>query len=225
MINKEIEILMEDSFLIAVRKPAGIASESGRIGEADMVSLVKNYLSKKGESTYLAMIMRLDQPVEGILLFAKRKDAAAQLSKDLQNGIIKKTYTAAVASEKPLPEGEVTLVDQLIREKGSNLSRVAGAEEKNNKDAKRAELSYKLTDSLADGRYILSIKLKTGRHHQIRLQLSNAGMPIIGDRKYGTVPPGYRGPLCLACSRLDFLHPKSKKNISLQIKPDYLTKV
>ena len=171
MINRKLEILMEDPSLIAVRKPAGTASESGRIGEADMISLVRNYLAKKGESAYIAMIMRLDQPVEGILLFAKRKDAAAALSKELQAGNIKKTYTAVVKSPVELGGDEVKLTDYLIRQKGSNMSRVAKENERSSKDAKKAELIYKVEKAMGEGRYLLSVRLLTGRHHQIRVQL------------------------------------------------------
>ncbi|MCR4744578.1 MAG: RluA family pseudouridine synthase [Lachnospiraceae bacterium] len=221
MINKELKILMEDSSLIAVRKPAGIASESGRIGEADMLSLVRNYLAKKGETPYAAMIMRLDQPVEGILLFAKNKKSAALLSSMLQKAEIVKTYTALVKNGSDIEDGEHRLTDYLIRVKGSNISKVASEKEKNSKDAKKAELIYKKIGEDSNGNSLLSVKLLTGRHHQIRLQLSNAGMPIVGDRKYGGDQGDYRGPLCLACSRLELLHPKNHEKVLLEISPDF----
>ncbi len=222
MINKNLEILMEDSYLIAVRKPAGTASESGRIGEIDMLGLVRNYLVKKGESAYIAMIMRLDQPVEGILLFAKNKESAAVLSKELKEGLIKKTYKAIVKTDSMAIGGELRLTDYLIRQKGSNLTKIAGEKEKSSKDAKKAELIYKVEKALDGGRYLLSIRLLTGRHHQIRVQLSNAGLPILGDRKYGEASDDYRGGLCLACCRLEFTHPGSGEKVTIEASPTFV---
>ena len=102
------------------------------------------------------------------------------------------------------------------------MSRVAKENERSSKDAKKAELIYKVEKAMGEGRYLLSVRLLTGRHHQIRVQLSNAGIPIMGDRKYGDPSDDYRGGLCLSCSRLEFRHPKSGEMTDLEIVPGFV---
>ncbi len=200
-------IIYEDNSIIVIHKPAGVASETKRIGEEDCVSFVKNHIGPP--DPYCAMINRLDQPVEGIVLFAKDPVAAEKLSKDMQQGKIDKEYIALVHTEKDIDkEKEYTLKDYLIREKTGNLSRIA---EKSEKGAKEARLIYRVIEKRKDNTALLRISLLTGRHHQIRVQLSNAGLPIIGDRKYGYCPENYRGDLCLAAVSLKFTNPENGK--------------
>ena len=106
-------IVYEDSALLVVHKPAGIATETARIGQADIVSELKNYRKKKGEDTYIGVIHRLDQPVEGLLVFAKNPSAAKKLTNQLQDGTLTKKYAALVAGVPTEPEGDLT--DYLLK--------------------------------------------------------------------------------------------------------------
>lgn len=200
-------IIHEDSSIIVIHKPAGVASETKRIGEEDCVSFVKNHIGPP--DPYCAMINRLDQPVEGIILFAKDPRTAEKLSEDMRQGKIEKEYLALVHTEKELDTAkEYALNDNLIREKNGNMSRIA---EKGEKGAKEARLLYRVIGKREGDTALLRIRLLTGRHHQIRVQLSNADLPIVGDRKYGYCPEDYRGNLCLAAVSLKLTNPGTGK--------------
>ena len=216
-------ILYEDNHIIVCRKLHGIATQSRRPSEPDMVSLLKNHLndnqSEKGEP-YLAVIHRLDQPVEGILVFAKTPFAAKELNKQLQSGSFGKHYKALLCGTPPKASG--ILIDYLVRDGRSNCSRVC----LNEPDGKKAVLNYRLlTDffSMSADIAAVEILLETGRHHQIRVQMAHLGCPIMGDTKYNTVPypTGQRCPLALCAYRLEFLHPKTKKQMSYKMTPAF----
>lgn len=176
-------IVYEDDFLLVVHKPAGIATETAKIGQADVVSELKNYRKRKGGDPYIGVIHRLDQPVEGLLVFAKDAHTAGKLSAGLKNGNLSKKYAALVAGIPYKQEGELS--DYLIKDGRTNLSRVAS---KGEKDAKRAELYWKLlkSSSGSEAYALVEIELYTGRHHQIRVQMAHAGFPLLGDMKYGS---------------------------------------
>lgn len=178
-------ILYEDDALIVAHKPAGIATETARPGQADLVSELKNYRKKKGEEPYIGVIHRLDQPVEGLLVFAKNAAAAGKLSAGLQDGSLIKKYTAVVAGVPGAREGVLT--DYLWKDGRTNLSKVVPGD---TKGAKEARLHWKLVKSPDSHPWKdcsrLEIELFTGRHHQIRVQMSHAGFPLLGDMKYGT---------------------------------------
>lgn len=218
--DQRIGIVYEDDALIVCHKHPGIAVQTAAPGQADMVSELKKYLAQKcGSNPYLAVVHRLDQPVEGLLVFAKTKEAAAFLSEQVQNpgdGFCKE-YTAKVYGKMPQPEGE--LVDHLVKDARSNTSRVVSEKDKN---GKKSVLYYEVTGE-TEQTQTLRIRLKTGRHHQIRVQLSHAGCPILGDTRYGTEDAkryaseqGIR-QLCLCASRLEFTHPVSKKRMKYSI--------
>ena len=205
------EIIYEDRALLVVKKPAGMAVQTGRIGQMDLQSEVKNYL----KGGYLGIVHRLDQPVEGLVVFAKTQRAAASLSQQFSGTGVHKSYVAYVSCREQQEKGrEVCLVDYLIKTR-ENTARIAGEGEKG---AKRAELTYRIEEELpadeALGRiYRLRVELGTGRFHQIRAQLSNAGMPILGDVKYGGSscrnPEFSPGRIGLIADRLTFLHPET----------------
>lgn len=173
-------IVYEDKVLLVVHKPVGIATETARVGQADLVSELKNYRRRKGEDAYIGVVHRLDQPVEGLLVFAKDAPTAHALSDDLQKGRFTKKYAALVAGILDAQEG--TLSDMLQKDGRTNLSAVVP---EGTKGAKQAVLHWKRmryneTCSLAE------IELYTGRHHQIRVQMAHAGFPLLGDFKYGS---------------------------------------
>lgn len=269
------KILAEDQHILVCCKPPGLAVQSGRIGEPDMVSELKNYLG--GRNPYLGLVHRLDQPVSGLLVFAKTPQAAAKLSQQAaahgeapqggknqtgkqdktgqqkKNGnqspgkagipSMEKGYMALIyigtgkegaavsQGQKPgqdknrnedlykIQDKEVKLVDYLLRDAGHNTSRVVKA---GTKGAKRAELLYQVAET--SGRQALvRIRLLTGRHHQIRVQFANAGLPLLGDARYGTeesreysAEKGY-GNICLCASSLSFYHPVTGKKMFFQL--------
>lgn len=219
------EILYEDNSILVIRKPARLAVQSARIGQQDVVSELKSYLAKqagRGEP-YLAVIHRLDQPVEGVLVFAKEKKAAAALTKQLSEGTLNKRYYAVLCGYPEPCEGE--LVDYL-RKEGSVAVAVTGRE-REFPDAKMAKLYYSILEkmeqpiplSLAD------IRIDTGRFHQIRVQFAHAGWPLLGDTKYGNTvtdmpsgSPSYRG-VALCAYLLEFIHPGTGKKMLFRVKP------
>ncbi len=213
-------IIYEDPHIIVCHKPAGIATQTNRIGSQDMVSLLKNYLAKhqrrldptgRGSAPYLAVIHRLDQPVEGLLVFAKTPKAAKELNRQLTTSGFGKHYLALVCGIPVPPEG--TLTDYLIKDGRTNTSRVC---EPNTPGAKPARLHYKIKE-VRDNISLIEIQLDTGRHHQIRVQMANLGCPLIGDRKYGNTKS--TEPIKLCAYRLEFRHPAIDRILTFSL-PD-----
>lgn len=211
--NMELQVIYEDDSVLVVYKPAGIATQTGRVGQKDMESTLRNYLAAKGESPYIGVVHRLDQPVEGVMVFAKNPKAAAALSAQVQSRAIGKNYYAVT---EQIPEStEGTLTDYLLFQRKKNMSIVTGAE---NKDAKKAELSYVML-AQTSCHALLDVGLKTGRHHQIRVQMAHMGCPLIGDGKYGHTANGRTADLALCSYRIAFDHPVSGRREEFQIVP------
>lgn len=200
----QTQIVYEDEAVLVIRKPAGLATESAGIGQKDVVSELKNYVAKKnpGKMPYLGVVHRLDQPVEGLLVFAKTKKAAENLTAQLGKGTLKKEYLAVVCGK--VPENTGRLVDYLAKEKGmavvkdaadTQAEKDADAQAKKDADvqaekaadaqAKKAVLTY-MKKAETEKFTLLAVQIETGRFHQIRAQLSHAGFPILGDEKYGS---------------------------------------
>jgi 23S rRNA pseudouridine1911/1915/1917 synthase len=182
-----IKIIYEDNEKLIVDKKAGQLSQSGKGMEPDLVSEVLNYRKRKGEEVYAAIINRLDRPVAGLVLFAKTKESAAKYSKEVQDkGSISKVYEAYVYGKFDCKKA--TLTDYLIHDKLNNTSSVWEGDKQDVKeigDAKEARLDYEvLSYDEATNLTKISVKLYTGRHHQIRVQLASRGHAIIGDYKY-----------------------------------------
>lgn len=216
MNKTNLNILYEDSHIIVCVKPHGIATQSKQIGSPDMVNLIKRHIflnnPEKGEP-YIGLIHRLDQPVKGILVFAKTSFAAKELNKQLTSHGFGKYYLAKVEGKLPSPEG--TLENYLVKDARTNLSRVC---DKNTKDAKHARLSYQ-TLHTEENCTLIEIKLDTGRHHQIRVQFSHIGCPLVGDTKYNKSLAGQKGwqEISLCAYKLDFNHPKTGKPMHFEI--------
>lgn len=221
-----LRVLYEDECLIVCYKPSGVPTQTAKLGAVDMVSLLKNYLYKKQtekKEPYVAVIHRLDQPVEGILVFAKTTFAAKELNKGMQGAGFGKFYKAVLCG---VPSEHVGVLENyLVKEGKTNTSRICAASEK---DAKRATLSYEVLEISEDDDKAISlvkVKLDTGRHHQIRVQMANIGCPIWGDAKYdvengnSTVDKSWK-QIALCAYRLEFIHPKTKKSMSFEIKPE-----
>lgn len=214
--NIEDYILYEDKEIIGCQKPAGVAVQTARMGQMDMESALKNYLAQQkgdGRTPYLGIIHRLDQPVAGVLVFAKTPQAAKELSRQITDHTMEKYYHGIICGHAPQNEG--TLVDYLLKDGRTNMSKVVP---KGTKGAKEAVLHYRVCEEQdAKGREILEIHLITGRHHQIRVQLSHAGIPLVGDYKYNPAQAAeeLRESMGLEAFRLEFYHPKTKKKICL----------
>lgn len=208
--NIQDYILYEDQYILVCQKEAGIAVQTARISQMDLESALKNYLAAKNNNDrkmpYLAVIHRLDQPVRGVLVFAKTPLAAKNLNAQVTNHSIGKYYLAEVDGVIP-KEGD-TLEDYLIKDARTNTSKVVKADTPN---SKKAVLHYKKKDE-----HTVEIELVTGRHHQIRVQLSHAGMPLKGDTKYN--PRALPGRLGLCAYRLVFKHPKTGKEMEFYYK-------
>lgn len=211
-------ILYEDASVIVCIKPAGIAVQTKRMGEQDMESLLRNYLAAKGESPYIGIIHRLDQPVEGVMVYGKTKEATAELNRQMQKNGFGKYYLTVVYGKAEPQEGE--LIDFLKKDGRNNTSQVV---EKKTSEAKRAALTYRVLEYASDRKVsLLEVKLETGRHHQIRVQMSHHGWPLAGDRKYGKKEISderNRVPLALCSYRLEFVHPENGKKMQFQIIP------
>lgn len=179
------KIIRETEDYLIVWKPAGMASETAKVTEMDLVTWLRNERKRKGEKPEIHLIERLDQPVEGLLLAAKTGKAAALLSECQRKGLLQKTYLALVAdpderTKDPLPE-RGTFVDFIKR---NPKNRMAEITKEKDPTAKKAILHYSIRES-SERSYLVEIRLVTGRFHQIRLQFSSRGWPIVGDRRYG----------------------------------------
>lgn len=283
-------ILYEDNDIIVCHKKSGIPVQSARIGQKDMVSILNNHLAEQAECTkgssktkqpqQIHVVHRLDQPVEGVIVFAKNKKAAAGLGRQITDGSMKKQYQAVVCVTQKGQElldvksvgssndmcaqkqadssfadekSNYHLVDYLAKDGRTNRSEVV---QQDHPDAKRAELTFSVLNDgrrAADGnwqertdgvkmRYArVAIDLKTGRHHQIRVQMAHAGLPLYGDQKYhpdwqeyvldqeetenelfgffGSAPAKKNPSLALCSVRLVFEHPVTGKKMQFETKP------
>lgn len=210
------DILYEDPSILVCRKRPGMAVQSAGPGRMDLESALKNYLAAKDPGKgvpYLGVVQRLDQPVEGVLVFALTKPAAAVLNRQIAEGRMEKTYLALVrASLETGHSGECT--DWLKKEgRRSVVADSAG------RGGKRARLAYEVLAE-KDGKSLLSVRLYTGRYHQIRCQLAHRGMPVVGDTLYGQGEPRMGAVGLCACS-LAFDHPKTGKRMAFAVWPEH----
>ena len=210
----DMNIQYEDKELLVIYKPAGLATQSARVTSPDLVSSVMRHL--KGAPVYV--VHRLDQPVRGVMVFAKTKEAAADLSRQVQTKMADKFYYAVTDGVPEQKKG--TLEDYLLRDGKTNTSKVVS---KSTEGAKSARLDYEVTAQNKTNA-ILRIRLDTGRHHQIRVQLANAGIPIVGDTKYNFKETMTRsGNGLLLCSyKIGFKHPKTHKKMEFEIRNPFL---
>ena len=205
-------ICYEDAEVIVVHKPPFLAVETRDPRQQDLLTLLINRRTARGEVAYIGVVHRLDQPVEGLLVLAKTREAAAFLSSRLRAGDFSKEYLAVVQG---VTEESGTLVHTLKKDGKTNTSAVVP---EGTVGGKEARLSYKRL-AAADEKSLLRIRLDTGRHHQIRVQMAHAGWPLVGDRKYNFkehLKTG-DGPMCLCSYKLGFLHPGTKKKMEFEI--------
>lgn len=215
-----LQILHEDNHLIIINKRVGDLVQGDKTGDKPLSEIVKEYIKEKynkpGE-VFLGVVHRLDRPTSGIVVFARTSKALTRMNELFSNRETQKTYWAVVKN-KPL-KAEDTLVHFIKRNEKNNTSK---AHLKEVPDSKSAVLDYTIIKNL-DNYFALEINLHTGRHHQIRAQLSAIGCPIKGDLKYGFDRSNSDGGIHLHARKLVFNHPVSKENLTiLAVTPDDL---
>lgn len=237
----QLNVIYEDKDILVCFKPAGIATQTAKLSDQDMVSQIKNDLAQKEgtKNPYVGIIHRLDQPVSGLLVFAKNPKAAASLSKQIQDGNANKDYIAMCFGVLEEKSGELThyimkdsmtklakvLEEKIFLEKQAENAPASGKEESN--FYKKAILSYEVEKELEDSS-IIKVHLQTGRFHQIRAQFSHIGHPLLGDAKYQTAVSRELSmkkrinKIALCANHLTLQHPTTGKVMEFVLDKKYL---
>lgn len=206
------QILYEDNHLLIINKKVGQLVQGDKTGDKSLLDLIKNYIKErdaKPGNVFLGLVHRIDRPTSGLVIYAKTSKALSRLTQMVKNREIKKTYWAIVPKEM-IPQSQ-TLTHYLKKNEKNNKT-IVYAKETNG--AKKAVLTYQILKIL-DNYQLLEVDLETGRHHQIRAQLSKIGVPIKGDLKYGSPRSNPDGGINLHARVLEFIHPVSKETIKI----------
>lgn len=209
-------ILFEDNHLFVVNKLPSEIVQGDITGDVPLLDLCKAHIKAaydKPGNVFLGLVHRIDRPTSGAVIFAKTSKALSRLNEELRDKAIRKTYWAIVQNRPQNEAGQ--LMHFLIKDEQKNKSE---AYDEERKGCKKAELKYHLIQS-ARGYHLLEIDLLTGRHHQIRAQLSKIGCPIKGDLKYGFSMPNEDKSISLHARRLQFLHPVTKEALTITANP------
>ena len=214
---QKLKVIYEDNHIIVVEKIPNVPSQSDKTGDIDMLTMVKQYIKEKYNkpgNVYLGLVHRLDRPVGGIMIFAKTSKAASRLSDQVREKVFKKKYLAVVDGKIENKSG--TLEDYLYKDERNNISKVVNKDKKN---AKLAKLDYEVIKyDEVKKLSLVKVNLHTGRHHQIRVQLSNFGHSIFGDQKYGTRGQGKQ--IALWAYELTINHPITKEEMTFKDFPE-----
>ena len=211
MNNINIDVIFEDNHLIAVNKKSGEIVQGDKTGDEPLSERVKKYLKvkyNKPGNVFLGTIHRIDRPTSGIVIFAKTSKALSRMNEKFRQNKISKTYWAIVKNR--LPKKNDLLEHYLLKNQKKNKSFLS-TEEK----GKFSILEYNFLNNL-NNYFLYEIFPKTGRHHQIRVQLSTMGSPIKGDLKYGAKRSNPNGGINLHAKKIDFNHPVTKENVSIE---------
>ena len=213
-------ILYEDNYILVINKPASLMVEPDRNGHPNLLQQVQKYIKKSthpNKEVYVQHIHRLDRPVSGIVLFAKKKSVLKELSEQFAQRTVKKYYQALTAAAQP---GEGSLNHWHIKD-SKNKKAILHNEEK--PDAAAVYLGFRR--SVFNEKHALwDIQLNTGKYHQIRAQLSFEGYPIAGDLLYGSQEVYAPNAIALHAYRLEFVHPMTKEVMIMEVKPEWLIK-
>ncbi len=204
MSSPKLEVIYEDNHLLAVLKPAGLATMGLSDGRQTLLSVAKDYIKQrynKPGNVYLGIVSRLDAPVTGVVVIARTSKSARRLTEQFRERTVDKTYWAIVEGLVDPPQAECS--DWIGQDKRHRRMWIVGPTAPG---AKQARLEYRRLDTLKKNTSFLEIKLHTGRKHQIRLQLAEREYPILGDRKYGSHRPWPTG-IALHARRLKIVHP------------------
>ncbi len=206
------QIVYEDNHMMVINKKVGQLVQGDKTGDSSLLELIKDFIKKRDDkpgNVFLGLVHRIDRPTSGLVLYAKTSKALSRLTQMVANREIKKTYWALVAKEM-IPTSQ-RLVNYLKKNEKNNKAIVFS---KPTDGAKEAILTYHLLQTL-DNYLLLEIDLETGRHHQIRAQLSKNGTPIKGDLKYGSPRSNPDGGINLHARQLNFVHPVTKEDIEI----------
>ena len=215
--NEKLKVIYEDNHILVVEKPPNVPSQSDKTNDIDMLTICKKYIKEKYNkpgNVYLGLVQRIDRQVGVIMIFAKTSKSASRLSNQVREKTFKKKYLAVVDGK---PENKTGILENyLYKDERNNISKVVNKDKKN---AKYAKLEYELIvyDEVKN-LSLLSINLYTGRHHQIRVQLSNFGHSIFGDQKYGTRGKGKQ--IALWAYELEIEHPITKEKMTFKDLPE-----
>lgn len=219
----DIKVLYEDNHIIAVVKPAGVLTQGDKSGDVSLFDLVKEYLKdkyKKPGGVFLGLVHRLDKPVQGIVLFGKTSKGASRLSEQFRNHTIQKIYHGIVVGKPKEKKGtikeQVNKISFFAEGFTNKTDKELLAEIKKATKTRTAELEYEVIKS-SDKYSLLKISPKTGRFHQIRIQMQQMGCPILGDMKYGAPSQLENGNIALAATAISFKSATEDKAIRLEI--------
>lgn len=214
---QKLNVIYEDNHIIVVEKPVNIPSQGDKTGDIDMITIIKEYLKEKymkPGNVYLGLVHRLDRPVGGVMIFAKTSKAAARLSEQVRNKTFTKTYLVIANGKMEAKNG--TLEDYLLKNEKKNISKVV---KEGTKNSKYASLDYEVLKYNEEiNLSVLKINLHTGRHHQIRVQLSSRNHSIYGDQKYGG--RGHGKQITLWAYSLKIFHPITKEEMIFKSIPE-----
>lgn len=206
----ESQIIFEDNHILVINKRSSQIVHGDKTGDDSLVDMIKDYLREKYNkpgNVYCGVAHRLDRPVSGAIVFAKTEKALVRLNKAIHDRLFSKTYWAVVRNSPP--KDDDLLTNYLLKDEGKNKSYIT----KDITKGLRAELRYRLL-AKSDFYNLLEVKLLTGRHHQIRVQLASIGCPIKGDLKYGFGRSNKVSSICLHARELSFEHPTTKENMT-----------
>lgn len=209
-----IQVLYEDNHVLCTEKPVNVPSAPDSSGDEDLLSMCREYIRtayNKPGNVYIGLVHRLDRPVGGVMVFAKTSKAASRLSESVRRHELKKEYLAVI--DGIIPEDSGTFKDYLIKDRDKNTVRVTDADH-----GKYSELSFKVLER-KNGKTLVRIFLKTGRSHQIRVQFSSRGYPLMYDQRYHPHPA--KGQIALYAARLEFPHPTLKTPVVIEHDPPH----
>ncbi|MBP3431657.1 MAG: RluA family pseudouridine synthase [Clostridia bacterium] len=213
---EKLTILYEDNQIVVAIKPQNVPTQADESGDGDMLSMVKAYVkekyNKEGEA-FIGLVHRLDRPTGGIMVFARNSKSAKRLTEQFKTHEVEKVYYAITNGVVKIKNQ--TLVNYVKKNEKENIVKIVPMGEQG---AKKAELVYNVLDNNGS-ESLLEVKILTGRSHQIRLQLSNIGFPLVGDVKYGKAT-GRTGRLGLWAGKLSFVHPTTKQRMTFLACPD-----
>ena len=208
----EDQIVYEDNHMMVIKKKAGQLVQGDKTGDLSLLELIKDFIKKRDDkpgNVFLGLVHRIDRPTSGLVIYAKTSKSLSRLTVMVKDREVKKTYWALVAKEL-IPRSQ-RLVHYLQKNEKTNKATVFV---KPTDGAKESILTYNVIKTL-DNYQLLEVDLETGRHHQIRAQLSKIGVPIKGDLKYGAPRSNPDGGISLHARKLNFIHPVTKENIEI----------
>lgn len=208
-----LNVIYEDNHIIVVEKPYNVPTQEDSSKDIDMITIIKNYLKekyKKEGNVYLGLVHRLDRPVGGLMIFAKTSKAASRLSEEVRNNTFHKTYLAVVNGKTKNKE---KLVDYISKDSKTFSSFI------DKENGKESILEYETLyyDEKKDIS-LIKVNLITGRHHQIRLQMSNINHPLVGDQRYGIQD---KKQIMLYAYEIEFIHPTKKEVMKFKLLPKW----